>query len=166
MKKFSCLSEALSYKTCCPFCKSKLNINALYSSNVLKFDDIECTIYVDIETEKVTIHTIENYLMCSFGRSISIACANCCDFYYILQIWMSPLLNKVTEISLNSEAIHYIDSVDNLYTIRNNYVYNKTKYSRNLVLSNRKDYEIPIIDINYDNIIETIDKIEKLIIFS
>ena len=179
--KFKKIREGIDYRTHCPFCKEELFINErdaqiTYKNKqpILKFnlmgDDI---LLINIVTEEVMTQlrqNISSYGYFNYGvnyHGINIECVNsdCGLFDFTLQLQTNIDKREINYVLLNSERISFEDESGRLHEIKNIYVNEATEYTF-YTESESKTQRIPIIPIDFNNPLKTIQRIKKLIVFS
>lgn len=100
-----------------------------------------------------------------FIHALQIACEHCCLYGFTLQVHIE--LSKCVLIGtlLDSEFIT-IENDGMAHEIKNSYSMSKTYYTCFGVESGEKNAELPLIEMDIENIKETVSRIRKLLIFS
>jgi hypothetical protein len=182
--EFSSLYQGLNYYINCPLCKGNIIINTrdlvddyryveyAQSKNVISFfldSYTEDIISININTEEVRLDissmSNRNKYHGLFLHGLSLECEDCASFSYTLQLHINLHDLYLSRILLNSESI-CIEDNDKLHEIRNIYSIGKTEYNYYLGPSKFKEVSLPVIKINYDNLKDTVDRINKLMVFS
>lgn len=101
---------------------------------------------------------------------VTISCNNCHNYQYIVQVHVSLSERRLTGLVLNSETI-VIQDMAKQYRIRNLYTTEKTELEfRHTHLSHfhepEDEMEIPLIPLNIEDPMRTVERIKKLIVFS
>lgn len=178
---FKKIRDGINYRTHCPFCKEELFINERDASIVyknkqplLKFNLMgDDNLLINLVTEEVFTElrqNISSYGYFNYGvnyHGINIECNNVdCGLYdFTLQIQTNIDKCKINYIILNSERVAIEDDSGILHEIKNIYVNDITEHSYHRE-SESKTQNLPIIPIDFDNPLKTIQRIKKLIIFS
>jgi hypothetical protein len=180
IKEFKTIVDAVEYRQKCPVCNEELIFNSKdvmtnYYSHIGKlcFELMgEDLLFIDPRSQKIEISLKQssqllgyyNYNGLSYHR-LGLEC-NCCMYDYTLQLQVDMSKQILHNILLNSERISYEDSSGILHEIKNTYVTNVTEYAYHDLHSISKTEKLPIIPLNLNNPQETVDKIQKLLIFS
>ena len=171
----------MTYRKKCPFCNSSLHVSDQDLAEPFSFkkkkihipllgDD---TLVIDILTEEIEIKLKQsifamgyyNYNGLAYGR-IQCECVSCCLYYFVVQIQINMSDKKIENILLNSEFLSFESEDGTLHEINNIYTLDKAEYKYYNFNGESKQLDFPIIDINFNKPKQTIDKLQKLIIFS
>jgi hypothetical protein len=182
MKQFKSFLEAASYHPNCIFCQKTLTIVGRDLVDTDDHDDNSISFYLsslvnDIitfnkYTEKVS-HISPEYNTGHgvFIHGLTFHCDACCQFAYNIQIHIDTELLKLIGIYLNSESLSIEDGAD-LHEIKNIYSFNRTEYSyfRGILAADadvpdQNSINLPLVPLNLNNPIETVNRIRNLIIF-
>ena len=180
MKTFNSLAEALQYHPKCPVCFSELEVN----------DDKHHTVYFDyqsynhlcyelIDDDLVLINKdndsidfiVRNNLGISYDQSFCIIKPECksikgdCLFSYSILCYFDLKNNKLKNISLCAEQFSIENDNEKLCVINNLYDRDHTEYSVDVFSSAMLVEKLPLINLNFKNIKETLIKVEKMVLF-
>lgn len=101
---------------------------------------------------------------------VTISCNNCHKYQYVIQVHVSLSERRLVDLVLNSETI-IVENMAKEYRIRNVYTTDKTELEiRHTHLSHfhepEDEMEIPLIPLNIEDPMKTVERIKKLIVFS
>ena len=181
MKIFNSIKDAVSHQETCPICKSSMIIESSSCPNeIIKHNNnylfsisskMSNVLVVDVKTEKVSLQNINDNKFKKhinfngqFWSSLNISCNECYKYSFIIQIKFDLNDIKIINISLQSESITFEEN-DLITELRNKYSPKETwiiTYSGN----STKTTKLPLIDINLNNPQETLNRVNKLILFS
>ncbi len=177
IKIFHSINEAINQRSDCPYCKCQMQI----SSKDLTIKNAKRNIIfkllgkdllsIDLDSEKIDIITNEEsedhikykYNGINYERLI-LECYDCCQYSYTLQLKIDTSQLKVVNVVLNSEFFS-VEENNILYEIKNNYSKSNTSFSY-YVEDECKSYSLPLVTLDVDNPLQSLNKIKKLIIFS
>lgn len=193
--RFYNLEDAFSYQRTCPLCKEgvrPVDVNMKYGYNSMSVEFIHgsSTFEVDIHSGQMGDWTErsprDTYLVGSHGSSsytgmtptyglqsggvnlikMEMACHGCEHYRYVVQVHVSLDERRVVALLLNSESVTVKDGV-NLTTIKNVYTTGKTEYIVRVPNPTRplKKAEFPLIPLNMQEPVKTLERIKKLIVF-
>lgn len=92
--------------------------------------------------------------------------SNKCSQYAYMAAVHLDLNERIFRVAhLNSEWIS-IEKNGDVFDVKNNYLTNKTKYTRHNRLGKTNSCELPLIPLNISNPEETLERLHKLIIFT
>ena len=99
-----------------------------------------------------------------------ISCQSCLNFNYSLQLILNWGTLRIEEVFLNSESVTFHNN-GNMYYISNRYSFNKTEFLVDIYNSGypgpvKNPIIMPLIELDYENPENTLEKVKKLIIFS
>jgi hypothetical protein len=181
IKYFNSLNDSINYRTNCPNCQSKLILNqndAVVDTknkdnlifNLFEDDLLYINLYEDNlkikSSNKKSLGVNYTYKGITYHK-LSIEC-DCCLFGYLLQIKTDLSNLKLLEICLNSERISFEDSNGILHEIVNNYIKKNTTYTNYDPYTNynHSPQSLPIINLDLDNISNTVKKIKNILVFT
>lgn len=175
MKKFDSILDAINFRTQCPVCQSKLQIDdrkSVNSSKKLVFEILgyHNYIYVDLITQQIELILDDNNKSKKhgiLGHPLTIGCETCNMYSFVIQLWIDLDNKSINDIFLNSESFSWEDEEETLHEIISSYATNKTKYNYFKTDQYASDGQIvlPLVFIDMNNPKETIDRIKKLLIF-
>ncbi len=190
MKQFNSLLEALNYHIKCPICHGEMDIADdkhhaliseinLYQNNeqvLLCYELIDGDlVIIDKYTDDIDfiIRNNINYNYHTNSFAITLECnnreKNRCLFGYELLCRFDAINNKLYDICLVSEQFSIENKEHKLCLIKSNYQENYSKYTAGIFSSPEligKDIKLPLVDIDFKKIKNTLEKIENLLVFS
>lgn len=100
---------------------------------------------------------------------VTVSCNNCHRYNYVLQVHVSLAQGLVLGLVLNSESIT-IEDMAKLYTITNIYTFEKTEMEvRHMHVSHlhesQSKIEYPLIPLNVEEPMKTVERLKKLTVF-
>lgn len=105
-------------------------------------------------------------------QGLHFACRDCLGYRYTVGLKIDVGQSKIEEINLSSEAV-YLEHGGKAYDIRSSYATKKTEYTvintdttRKLYSDSAKRLDLPLIPLNIQNPRETLERIQKLLVFS
>lgn len=177
---FDKISKALDYRKVCPVCNHSISFKNKdliieYQSDEprLRFNlSKEDIFYINTKNDDVEVifkksifSNLKSYAI--LYEPIYMECQNIdCGLYsYIIQVLVDIKNLKVKKIILNSEKISYEDTDGSLHEIHNNYVNRTTNY--NYFFKEKESFvTVPIININLNDLKQTVERVKNLLIFS
>jgi hypothetical protein len=137
---------------------------------------------IDIDYYKYNVEAQDKYIMGSEGSydyiksipvsnthynyndcfNVSVICKNCCDFEYSIDITIDLYYRKVLTTRL-SDICYCIKDNGLVYYINNNYYNNQTILTSS---NDKRLIEVPLMNLNKENIKHSFERLQKLIIFS
>ena len=181
MIKFKKILDGMTYRKNCPVCHSPLHVNDQDLAEPFSFkkkkisfpllgDDV---LVVNLFSEDIDLKLKQsvfamgyyNYNGIAYGR-VQCECVSCCLYYFVLQVQINMSIKKIENILLNSEFLAFEDASGFLHEINNIYSLDKCEYKYYNIEGDSKKLDFPIVELDFANPKQTIDKLQKLIIFS
>jgi len=102
-------------------------------------------------------------------RRVSISCEDCYKYGYLVQVLISLSDAKIVGLFLNSETVS-VEDMARLYEIKNIYATEKTEMSIFHQLTSKQKgpldkVDLPLIPLDLQNPMKTVERIKKLIVF-
>lgn len=101
----------------------------------------------------------------SYIHDIIISCIKCCQFSYVVKLLVDIDSLKLSGIYLELESIT-IENDDIVHEVRNIFTLNKTEYISFSKNGGTKITNLPLVQLDFLNPQDTINRIRKLILFS
>jgi hypothetical protein len=175
MKEFESLKEGFFFHKNCILCQEPLHgFPKREKFNYCLAADLSININVNTEEVKLNHCTKETAIVPTTGTEYFchyVTCVSCLRFYYSIQITFGWNSMQIEKTCLNSESFSIIKD-GYIYSILNRYPVNITEYTCD-IYDNEGDFsdvsspsiKLPLININYNNPRNTVEKIKKLIVF-
>lgn len=193
--KFDTFQNAIAYRARCPLCSGFMRINDRnlaedydeyhYPGREIKFhltpwsNDL---VSINPMTDEVRIIyaksldymadgeltskpiTLESYSGLH-KNGIQLDCISCCRYDFCLSIELDLTSEKLLDLSLSVESFS-IESEDQVSSVTNFYFKNKTKYEYFKKNGDEHEAYLPLITLNLQDPKETINRLQKLLIFT
>jgi len=181
MKSFHSISDALALHKTCPICHGHLQISDDKDSTYFfdyRSDDFLCYELMDEDLVAINKNSGEIYFIINSNNNFNYHNAFCvikaecmkfstsCLFSYELLCYFDAENMKLSNIFLLSERLSIDNSNNKFCLITNNYEQNITEYSVDVFSSNMSIKKLPLVNLNFKQPKETLEKIEKFSIFT
>ena len=98
-----------------------------------------------------------------------VSCNNCHGYSYVLQVHVALDQGRIVKLVLNSESMS-VEDMAKRYTIKNIYTTNKTEMEiRHTHVSQvhepQDKIEIPLVPLNVEDPMKTVERVKKLVVF-
>jgi hypothetical protein len=172
--KFNSLGAALRYRETCPYCKNNLEVaripkstahptvmnNRMYWREPITNEFIS----VDLDTEEMEISS-KDRTQGTYYCALKITCELCDSYYHVFNLKFN-LTNRTIEcIEINNQGVEFCDS-DYEYSITNSKSFEKIALiKRYIKTGDEKIIEFPYMDIDIENPVNTLKRLEGLIAY-
>ncbi len=173
--KFESFKDALFYKTNCVFCNSELKMDEYYEDEYITFN-ISTSSNEAITLNKITeevsyskiskkIHFRNKYISCdnTFLTSLWVECKNCYKYSYRISLDFNLDAPSLEEVNLASEIFSFEEN-NLILELKLNYHSNCCDFI-SYDSDKTRTTTLPIIDVNYKNPQETLERVKKIVSF-